>query len=152
MLFFYYYLHFMHNSLLQHPFIISFYSLFDHLELNTLYMFITFAVFMQPTCWPDNTNVICLLALFLQKKHIFIWLLVTQLTSQHICTVYKFSFTSGLTLCLGLIWILLLPLDILLSEFIVHVSPLSFLSVFCWYSFRWFCIFLYIVPLSVSIL
>ena len=46
------------------------------------------------------------------------------------CVVYKFSLTGGLTLSLGLIWLLLLPLDILLSQFIVHVSSLSFLSVF----------------------
>ena len=48
-------------------------------------------------------NVIHLLALFLKKKHFFLWLLVV------------FSFTGSLILCLGLFCILLLPLDILLS-------------------------------------
>ena len=103
---------------------------------------------MQYLCGQQaNTNFIHLLALFLQKKHIFVWHFGR---SANICAVYKFSLTGGLTLHLGLIWLLLLPLDILLSEFIVHVSSLSFLSVFRWYSFRWFCIFLYIVPLFLA--
>ena len=46
-----------------------------------------------------------------------------------ICVVYKFSLTSGLTLHLGLIW-LLLPLDYLISDLIVHVLSLFILSVF----------------------
>ena len=39
---------------------------------------------------------------------------------QLICVVYKFSLMGGLTLHLGLTW-LLLPLDCLLSYLIVHV-------------------------------
>ena len=71
-----------------------------------------------------DTNVIYLLALFLQKKHFFIWLLVSWPTGQHLCTVYKFSFTGSLTLCLGLIWMLLLPLHIF--SFVIYCSCIIF--------------------------
>ena len=90
--------------------------------------------------------------IFAKETHFRTAFLVGCPAGRHICAVYKFSFTGGLTLHLGLIWLLLLPLDILLSEFIVHLSSLSFLSVFRWYSFRWFYVFLYIVPSSVFIL
>ena len=42
--------------------------MFDHLELNTLYTFITFAVFMQPTYLAADTDVMHLLALFFAKE------------------------------------------------------------------------------------
>ena len=107
---------------------------------------------MWPTCWAADTDVVHLLALFSQKKHIFVRLFGQWPTSQLICVVYKFSLTGGLTLHLGLIWLLLLPLDCLLSDLIVCVLSLFILSVFHWYGFRWFCVFLYIVPSSVLIL
>ena len=66
---------------------------------------------MWLTCWAADTNVECLLALFLQKKHILYGFLVGQPTGQHICAVYKFTLTGGLTLHLGLMWLLLLALD-----------------------------------------
>ena len=76
---------------------------------------------------------------------------MTFWSGQLICVVYKFSSSSGLTLHLGLIW-LLLSLDCLISDLIVHILSLFILSVFHWYSLRWFCVFLYIVPISVLIL
>ena len=51
---------------------------------------------MQPTGQQLTQNVVHLLALFSQKEHFFVWLLVSQLTGQHLCAVYKFSFTGGL--------------------------------------------------------
>ena len=86
---------------------------------------------MQPTCWVANTDVVHLQALFLQKKHIFIWLFGWTA----ICVVYKFSLMGGLTLCLGLTWLLLL-LGYLISFLIVCVLSLFISSLFHCYSFR----------------
>ena len=115
------------------------------------YIFNIFALFVWLTGQQANRNV-CLLVLFSQKKHIFIWLFGWAGVNQLICVVYKFDFTGGLTLHLDLIWLSFLPIDCLLSDLIVCVLSLYILSLFHWYIFRWFCVFLYMVPSFVLIL
>ena len=66
---------------------------------------------------------------------------VRQPTGWLVCVLYKFNLTGGLTLCLGLLCLLLL-LDCLRSDLSVHVLQLFTLSSFHWYGFKWFCVFL----------
>ena len=76
---------------------------------------------------------------------------VGQLTGQIICVAYKCNSTGGLTLHLGLPCLLLLLLDYLRPDLNVHVLQLFTLSSLCchWYSFKWFRVFLYMIPSSV---
>ena len=79
---------------------------------------------MWPTGQPASLTVVCLLALFLQNKHIFIWLLVRQLTGQLLCTIYKSNPAGGLTLYFTLLFPILsdlsacVPLMLIFSVFL----------------------------------
>ena len=95
-------------------------------------------------------QIIHLLALFLQKKHFFVWLLKLGSLSS---VAYKFSLTGGLTFHSGLFCLLLL-LNCLRSDLNAHVFQLPTFSSLCchWYGFKWFSVFLYMIPSSVLIL
>ena len=113
-----------------------------------------FALSIQLTCWVDDWYSHMFTGFISTKETLFCMTFeVGQPTGWFVCVVYKFNLTSGLTLHLGLLC-LLLPLDCLRSHLSVHVLQLFILSLLCchWYSFEWFCVFLYIIPSSVLIL
>ena len=71
--------------------------------------------------------------LFAHNKHIFVWLLVRQLTGQLLCTIYKSNLASGLTLHFTLLfWILSdLSASVSLNVHFLCVSLIHFQVALC---------------------
>ena len=125
-------------------------------QICTIYLlqFNIFALSIQPTYQVADWHSHMFTGFIFVKETLFHTTFeVGQPTGQLVCVVYKFNLTGGLTLCLGLLCLLLL-LDCLRSDLSVCILQLFILSSLCcyWYSFKWFCVFLYIIPSSVLIL